>query len=384
MAPLFLNPVSLKVVPNTIVFSQEYLDRTLVSDRSLIERIIDAYHKATSSVLYNTKGSFFNGVWTPKGYEGQQEELVTALENKDCADLHQQLNKMFISKSAHALGMGHQEYNTIVNSPENLKSYGIQWVDRLVSLGYSIGAAPVPYPEFDLDDYNNSLNIDVDNFVSLIEKQLGIELFFPNICGVFGGKLRNNPFPMHAFLLLGAAYQVSLLAPCSCPTIVEIGGGFGGLAYWVTKLLSINKYFIYDIPYVSALQAYFLGRTFDEKKIALYGEYSNSNANIFINPSFDFIKSVPRTDIAISQDSLTEISPNIAFDYLSILQQQLCGPFLSLNHEVPVGKGPVVTSIPKLIKKIGGYFLANRSPFFLRSGFVQEVYYPLKYYPRFR
>ena len=81
-------------------------------------------------------------------------------------------------------------------------------------------------------------------------------------------------------------------------------------------------------------------------------------------------------DLIISQDSLPEVPPEIAREYLKVLRSPLNGPILSINHEAPSHRdgGRELLSVPELISQVGGFRLCQRSPFFLRDGFDQEVY----------
>ena len=53
--------------------------------------------------------------------------------------------------------------------------------------------------------------------------------------------------------------------------VVEIGGGFGDLALWTTRLVPC-RYTIYDLPFASAAQAYFLCRARPGEPLRLSGE----------------------------------------------------------------------------------------------------------------
>lgn len=376
MTPLFLNHVSPDAIPREIVFSQEPSTRTYDDDRDLIDRIIVSYQRAIDSAPPEVRDSFADLLWTDNGYLGFQAGLIAALQAGDSYRLHDLLRCMFVSDAVHALGMGKAEADILRSKPENLRSYGIQWIDRLVSLSYAVGAMPVQYREYNPKAYSESLIIKVEEVAKLVEKRLQICLKFPDIGGVFGGKLGGSPFPMHAFILLAAAFQVSLLDPSVDSLAIEIGGGFGGLAYWVYNLTPC-KYRIYDLPYVLALQGYFLGRAIGQDKITLYGESVRPEPGVSLHPGWDLLQHPPsNVEVAISQDSLPEVPLEIALAYLKVLGTALNGSFLSINHEASAHRdgGRILASVPKLISQVGGFRLRQRAPFFLREGFIQEVY----------
>ena len=249
MKPIFLNPVSAAAVPQAITFSQEPSSRTWGDDQELIDRIIAAYHRAITSTPPEVQTCFADSLWTDSGYLGHQAGLISALKAGDSQRLHDILRGMFVSDAVHALGMGKLEASLLQSKPEHIRTYGLQWIDRLVSLSYAVGARPVRYCEYDHKGYLDSLLVDVEEVARAVEEKLQIRLKFPEIGGVFGRELGGSPFPMHAFVLLAAAFQVSLTLPSGNPFVIEIGGGFGGLAYWVHALTPC-QYRIYDLQVV--------------------------------------------------------------------------------------------------------------------------------------
>ena len=377
--PIFLNCVSEQVVPRPMCFSDEYLVRTLSEDLPLLERILAAYHHATSSASPEVQLSVTGSIWTKTGYGEAQAELLEALESRAIRKLHAILSRLFISDGAKALAMGSKEAELFRNKVDHRQCYGLQWVDRLVSLAYSVGALPLPYSENNPDAYSRSLEIDAEMVIAAIELEMGTQLEFPNICGVFGGELCGKPFPVHAFSLAATAYQIKLLVDGQDTTILEIGGGFGGLAYWVMRMQKC-RYLIYDLPLICAIQAYFLARAIPATALALSGE-GRADSAIEIWPAWELFKpSGVCVTLAVSQDSLVEIPDLVALAYLNSLRSRLSGPLLSINHESPIinSKGISYNSVRNLVKSAGGYNCRSRAPFFLRAGFIQEVFDPVR------
>lgn len=378
-SPQFLNWVSDAVVPRAMSFSDEYLGRTLSEDRPLLERIVAAYHHAIASASRGVRLSLAGSIWTETGYGGAQGTLLDALESRTIGKVHSILSSLFISDGAKALAMGREEAELFRIDADHRRCYGLQWIDRLVSLAFAVGALPLPYPENNPDACAHCLEVDPEKVIAAIEPELGTQLEFPNICGVFGGELAGTPFPVHAFTLAAAAYQIKLLVDRPDPTILEIGGGFGGLAYWVTRMLPC-RYLIYDLPLIGAIQAYFLARALPGRSLVLYGE-GYSDAAIEIRPDWELLEQSgdALASLAVSQDSLVEIPGPVATAYLCSMKRRLAGPLLSINHESPVrdSRGGDYSSVRDLVKSAGGYRCRSRSPFLLRAGFVQEVFEPV-------
>ncbi|MCK4662953.1 MAG: putative sugar O-methyltransferase [Bacteroidales bacterium] len=64
----------------------------------------------------------------------------------------------------------------------------------------------------------------------------------------------------------------NLTKDISCPIIAEIGGGYGGLAYYLLRDNKDLTYIDFDLPETLVLISYYLLYIFPEKKIFLYGE----------------------------------------------------------------------------------------------------------------
>jgi len=92
-----------------------------------------------------------------------------------------------------------------------------------------------------------------------------------------------NPIGMRVdevFVAAGSEYQhacadrIRSLA-LTGSTVVELGGGFGHMAYFLLGMDSSLTYVGFDVPESLALCAYYLGRSRPEKRLLLYGETRN-------------------------------------------------------------------------------------------------------------
>lgn len=120
----------------------------------------------------------------------------------------------------------------------------------------------------------------------------------------------------------------------SSVNIIEIGGGYGGLCLILNVMsksmnISINKYYIYDLPYVQKLQRYYLG-------------------------NFDFLNNIEWMDnntfgeglkceneglknILVSNYCLSEIDVEIRKKYLKNLLPDIDGAYMIWNSESKEG-----------------------------------------------
>ena len=120
--------------------------------------------------------------------------------------------------------------------------------------------------------------------------------------------------------------------------IIEIGGGYGKLAYYLLKNISNYTYIDLDIPETLTLASYFLSKSFPNKKNLFYGE-RKFNSNI-IN-EYDLIFLPPweieniqdnSINLALNKNSLGEMSPETARNYINHIHRT-SKYFFSMNHE---------------------------------------------------
>ena len=75
-------------------------------------------------------------------------------------------------------------------------------------------------------------------------------------------------------------YTNQLLKDKKHCSILELGGGFGSMAYYLMQESNNATYFDFDLPENFALTAFYLLSSFPNKKIALYGEVDLENDNL--------------------------------------------------------------------------------------------------------
>lgn len=120
--------------------------------------------------------------------------------------------------------------------------------------------------------------------------------------------------------------------------VVELGGGYGGLAYFINKNLENKKYIDFDLPENLALTAYYLLSCFPDKKIALYGEmdsgnYSVEDYDILLLPNFEIEVLQPNSvDLVFNSYSLAEMSKETIDTYIKFLATASRSYFYHVNH----------------------------------------------------
>lgn len=150
------------------------------------------------------------------------------------------------------------------------------------------------------------------------------------------------------FINMGADYQHYyatsindlLLEKHGRKVVAEIGGGFGGMAYYLIRDASNTVYVDFDLPENLALTSYYLSKAFPDKKILLYGEAdfnieSLSEYDIILMPSFELDK-LPdgACDLVFNSYSLAEMSRQTINHYVARAASLINngGWFFHVNH----------------------------------------------------
>jgi SAM-dependent methyltransferase len=135
----------------------------------------------------------------------------------------------------------------------------------------------------------------------------------------------------------------ALRTPARRSTILEIGGGYGGLAHHLSRILGNTTYIIVDLPEVLLFSASFLTMLNGTKKIYLYNQADFSS---FIDSSdarsYDFIF-IPNYclealrgwnfDLVLNMHSFQEMSEDQVTAYLDFIRDTCTGVLYSLNKD---------------------------------------------------
>lgn len=125
-----------------------------------------------------------------------------------------------------------------------------------------------------------------------------------------------------------------LLRQKSNPTILDLGGGFGGMAYYCLRDIKNLKFICVDLPENCALQAYYLKSHFPNKKIRLFGEaFDENDFDALIIPNFG-IESLKENsiDLSFNSYSLAEMGRNTISKYVEIISKITQDYIYHLNH----------------------------------------------------
>ncbi len=132
----------------------------------------------------------------------------------------------------------------------------------------------------------------------------------------------------------------SLIRDLKRPVIAEIGAGYGKLAYFIVRDMKDFAFIDFDLPETLCLAAYYLMKTFPEKRCLLYGEaeYSGSSHekyDMVFMPSYEICKIGSDTvDLFINKNSLGEMTKEAVYEYIKYISKATKGYFFHMNHDI--------------------------------------------------
>ncbi len=373
-----------QIVTHPVGWRPVKVDALIVPDRSptprdveIAARLLRAYEASAPPV--QRASSDRQDIWT--AIRDQQSEFETVLGRRDPELLAEYLCNVSRHDASIGIVQGDQEYDRIVADRSYRSFVGLMAKDKLVSLAEAVGSLPVENPE--QGRFATNLRVDVNELVSGISRQIGIDVAPPDIDGglfklrtargLFGERDANAIFT--AWLLGGVVRRVQGSRIC------EIGAGSGRVAYWGQRL-GLGSHTIIDLPLVNVVQGYYLLRSLPSARVALYGEPRSDGEAIDItiwpNNALDALPG-DEFDVVLNQDSMPEMDRQTVDDYLRWIGRMCRGLFLSINQEGQgaYGRNLRQVSLPEAVAATAGFALLDRYPYWLRRGYVVELYAPL-------
>ena len=158
------------------------------------------------------------------------------------------------------------------------------------------------------------------------------------------------------------------------PVVMELGGGYGGMAYFLLKNSAKATYVDFDLPENLALTSYYLLRAFPELKVALYGEVELGDDTlrdnrIVLMPNFEIAKmSRDSAEVVFNSYSLAEMSADAIDEYIMQMTRISRRYFMHVNHT----KNSLVKADDFGIERYG-YELSYRKPALWNRGRMHVV-----------
>lgn len=255
-------------------------------------------------------------------------------------------------------------------------TYASEFMDRFVRLAEAFGLLRVENPE--QGPWGENLYTDPDLVLDELQRFLGVDLRPPEVAeGRIGLATKNGLFAYRDISAIYTAYRLKhLLSDYGGTSICEIGGGFGKVAYYA-HLMGVTDYTIIDLPQVSALQGFYLMRALPRDSVVLFGEPERQRS-VKIYPNWLFAELPDRCfDLILNEDSMPELGHSTATTYMTLIRKKSRKLFFSLNQEsenVMTTQGDKQEAVFRIARRVGGYRMIYRFPFWLRNGYTEELY----------
>jgi hypothetical protein len=147
------------------------------------------------------------------------------------------------------------------------------------------------------------------------------------------------------------AYRLaSLLKKMEADSVAEIGGGFGGMAYYLLRDRPGVRYLNFDLPESIALASYYLMKLFPDLNFLLYGEApitdeTIARADVVLMPLTEMQRMTAGVaDITFSSHAMSDVAPAAAVSYLKTITRMTRHYFLFLGTDTPDKSLPGIIS----------------------------------------
>ncbi|MGH2839684.1 MAG: putative sugar O-methyltransferase [Solirubrobacteraceae bacterium] len=343
------------------------------ADVALCERLVDAYGAARS---HGAGEDQVGGVWSWI-YEHHQRGLARTLDARDAPALALALASMFRRPFVHGLAAGALLDHS--RSRLGARIWRVKSLDGLISLAEALGELAVQGAERGRG--NPALDDGLGELVERVEARLGYSIDFPDVGAAPGtlvhGRLLtiDSAEQIYAAARVEQALRAHLPDASRAPRIVEIGGGYGAMAYWFLRGASDpSRYTIVDLPIVCVLQGYFLSKALGEPQVSLFGE---DPARVAIVPTTALDDVQTPYDVLVNKDSMPEMPAAAALAYLAWARGTCDGIFFSCNHEsAREYLGDELGIVARLVEQAGGFVRLRRDRSWVRPGYIEEIYAP--------
>jgi hypothetical protein len=343
-------------------------------DVAIAGRLLAAHRASRASAPALAVGAR-DDVWTQ--ITADQGGFAAVLQRGDAGELAAYLCNVSRHDASIGITQGDGEHRRLTRDPAYRRFVALMATDKLVSLAEAVGVAAVENPE--QGSWGNSLRCDPAELVDRISERIGIDVAPPD---VDGGLLKIDTgrglFHERDANAIYAAYLLrQTTRGLARPRICEIGGGSGRVAYW-SRRLGPGSYTLVDLPHVNVVQGWYALKSLPAGDVSLYGEQAaGTAAGLRILPAHAIAElHEPSFDIVLNQDSFPEMNAATVADYLVWIAHTCQGSLMSINHESKPAYGPDLAhiSVPELAAAAGTFELTSRFPYWLRRGYVVELY----------
>jgi len=332
-------------------------------DRALVERLMAAFRRSHEDLSYDQESQWLQ--------IRQLHEPVAQAIRDAAIDV--------VQDALHHPNRGHLFYgfedlgawtDEAYGDPYHCQLYALHCSQLLERLARALGVLGVPNPEAPERTLASRTSAEL---VELVQRALDIAIAPPEIYPGYRGLL--TPLGVMGERVINAlycAYRIrQLTAGIAAPRILEIGAGLGRVAHY-SYLMGMRDYTLVDLPMTNLAHGHFLGRALGPDKVILDGEpgWKSSPDKIKLMTAERFLAGdglQTRFDLVVNVDSLTEIGAGLAATYFRHFAR-LAPCLLSINHEVNEYR------VQDLYRANGGFDRCDRMTYWLREGYVEEIY----------
>jgi hypothetical protein len=279
------------------------------ADQELLERICGAYIRATENQK-NAPESYQPSKW----WDVQQTRLQPVM---------QALKKLDIR----ALRLMYSNFYRDPCSSGLLPITGMPW-----------DSGDGAMKDIDRYSYLGDCLYSIDYWTERTGRRFAMsDLAGPNIGNPFGVMLDGTLVRFEAPFQHYCAHRLSSILNGGPSTVAEIGGGFGGMAYFLLRDRQPLTYFDFDLPETIALASYFLMKAFPSLTFLLYGEKQMTQeeiarANVVLMPLFEIEQMPPRSvDVTFSSHAMSSLPSELIAHDLDIISRITRGHFLQIS-----------------------------------------------------
>lgn len=289
--------------------SETNIDDRAKIDAGNIERIVDAYGAAMRD-LKRPELYYATNEWLPI-YRKHLEPLILALKEKDVTNVAALLTQFFRNNiSLGFAGLPKMQQRFFLKPPS------MYW--KLL--------------------YVNDLLHRWRLLQELVPGVKPIDLQVNDIGNGYGFYVDGSFVPANAEYHYYYAETIrALVSHENSPTVLELGGGFGGMARYLLRGGNTNgiRYVGLDLPEALAISSFFLMHSFPEKKICLYGESREQDSEVVLWPSFmieDVAKDDGLIDLVFNSYSLAEMGDAAVDNYIKHILEMDPSLIYHVNH----------------------------------------------------
>jgi hypothetical protein len=337
--------------------------------QAAMERITSFYDRAIASLEADAD----NDMWTVLR-EQFFGSLVNLLRTNDVNGLRDYLMSLPRQPAGHGSYQGQPAYDA---AHERGLGRSLLTLNALFGFAEAAGTLRPRSPEQSGEQDAPQIAPIVDE----LEMAIGFPLVLPPVsAGLLGPIVGDGILHLRHLTAAYLAWRLRSLADGPMHSsagdlhVCEIGGGAGLAAYYAPKA-GIRRWTSVDLPEMCVVQAFNLMTLLGPDNVRLWGEAAAPTQTVTIVPNHIHLDMPTEADIVVNQDSLPEIGRSEAAHYLRLLPSTTSW-FLSINqeHEAPQIEGANQSVVGDLMAETGNPRPWYRMPYWLRIGYVEELY----------